>query len=74
MIKENKNKEAAFERFRDFAKKIISVPKAEIDRRETEYKKARAKSPMTISLPVPPVPRPRLLRCAVFMLRAFPPM
>jgi hypothetical protein len=43
MIKENKHKEAAFERFRDFAKKIISVPKVEIDRREAAYKKSRAK-------------------------------
>jgi len=32
-----------FEKFRQFTKKIISVPKAEIDRRETEYKKSRAK-------------------------------
>lgn len=32
-----------FEKFREFAKKIVSVPKSEIDRRETEYKKSRAK-------------------------------
>jgi hypothetical protein len=32
-----------FENFRVFAKKIISVPKSEIDRREGEYKKSRAK-------------------------------
>jgi hypothetical protein len=31
-----------FEKFRQFTKKIVSVPKAEIDRREKEYKKARA--------------------------------
>jgi hypothetical protein len=29
-----------FEKFREFAKQIISVPKSEIDRREKEYKKA----------------------------------
>jgi hypothetical protein len=32
-----------FEKFRSFAQKIVSVPKSEIDRRETEYKKSRAK-------------------------------
>jgi hypothetical protein len=32
--------ETPFEKFRQFTKKIVSVPKAEIDRRETEYKKA----------------------------------
>ena len=31
------------EKFRKFAQKIISVPKAEIDRRETEYKKSDGK-------------------------------
>ena len=41
MQKTPKNEEA--ENFRKFAKKIISVPKAEIDRREAEYKKSRAK-------------------------------
>jgi hypothetical protein len=35
--------ETQFEKFRQFAKKIVSVPKSEIDRRETEYKKSRAK-------------------------------
>jgi len=30
-----------FEKFRQFTKKIVSVPKAEIDRRELEYKKTR---------------------------------
>jgi hypothetical protein len=30
-----------FEKFRESARKLISVPKAEIDRREAEYKKAR---------------------------------
>jgi hypothetical protein len=33
--------ETPSEKFRDFAKKVVSVPKAEIDRREKEYKKAR---------------------------------
>jgi hypothetical protein len=33
--------ETPFEKFRQFTKKIVSVPKAEIDRRETEYKKNR---------------------------------
>lgn len=28
-------------RFRDFAKQLVSVPKSEIDRRESEYKKQR---------------------------------
>jgi hypothetical protein len=36
-----KNEEA--ENFRKFTQKIISVPKAEIDRRDAEYKKSRAK-------------------------------
>jgi len=31
------------EKFRRFAKKIISTPKSEIDRREKEYKKSRKK-------------------------------
>jgi hypothetical protein len=34
---------SAFERFRQFAKTVVSVPKAEIDRREAEYQKARKK-------------------------------
>jgi len=33
--------ETPFEKFRRFTKKIVSVPKAEIDRREQQYKKAR---------------------------------
>jgi hypothetical protein len=36
--------ETPFEKFRHFTKKIVSVPKAEIDRREHAYKKARAKA------------------------------
>jgi len=31
-----------FEKFRQFAKQIVSVPKSEIDRRKAEYKKQRA--------------------------------
>lgn len=34
--------DSPFERFRQFAKKIVSVPKKEIDRRNREYKKERA--------------------------------
>jgi hypothetical protein len=33
--------ETPFNKFKDFAKKVISVPKSEIDRREKEYKKSR---------------------------------
>jgi hypothetical protein len=33
--------QTAFEQFRDFTERVVSVPKAEIDRREKEYKKAR---------------------------------
>jgi len=35
--------ETPFEKFKAFTKKIVSVPKTEIDRREAEYKKSRAK-------------------------------
>jgi hypothetical protein len=31
----------AFERFRKLAKKVVSVPKSEIDRRAKEWKEAR---------------------------------
>ena len=31
----------AFERFRKLAKKVVSVPKAEIDRRAKEWKESR---------------------------------
>ncbi len=31
----------AFERFRAFAKKVVNVPKAVIDRREADYQKSR---------------------------------
>jgi len=36
--------ESESEKFRQFVKKIIAVPKAEIDLREKAYKKARAKT------------------------------
>lgn len=35
--------ETPFERFRQFTKRIVSVPKSEIDRRERKYQKDRAK-------------------------------
>ena len=31
-----------FEKFQQFAKQVLSVPKKEIDRREAEYQKQRA--------------------------------
>jgi hypothetical protein len=34
-------RETPFEKFRQFTQKIVSVPKEEIDRRESEYQKAR---------------------------------
>ena len=34
-------KNSGFEKFKDFAKKVVSVPKTEIDQREAEYQKAR---------------------------------
>ncbi len=37
------NSETEFEKFREFTRKIVAVPKEEIDRREKAYKKARAK-------------------------------
>jgi hypothetical protein len=33
--------EKAFERFRRLAKKIVSVPKSEVDRRAKEWREAR---------------------------------
>jgi hypothetical protein len=38
------NTETPYEKFRNFTKKIVAVPKSEIDRREKAYKKARAKA------------------------------
>jgi hypothetical protein len=35
---------SAFEKFRQFTAKVLSVPKAEIDRREAEYQKDRKKA------------------------------
>lgn len=36
-----KSPKTEWERFRSFAKQVISVPKKEIDRRQAEYLKAR---------------------------------
>jgi hypothetical protein len=38
-----------FERFRDFARRIIAVPKAEIDKQEAEYQRQRKKEKVTQS-------------------------
>ena len=38
-------KPAPFDAFTDFARKVLSVPKAEIDRREAEYQREREKKP-----------------------------
>jgi hypothetical protein len=35
------NNQTPFEKFKDFTQKVVSVPKAEIDRREAEYQKAQ---------------------------------
>ncbi|MGO8836324.1 MAG: hypothetical protein ACLQAH_08485 [Limisphaerales bacterium] len=37
----NPASETPFEKFRQFTKKIVAVPKSEIDRREKQYQKAR---------------------------------
>jgi hypothetical protein len=41
MSETNKKTGTEFEKFSQFAKQVVSVPKAEIDRREAEYQKAR---------------------------------
>jgi len=41
MSDEESGKSASFERFRRLAKRVISVPKSEIDRRAEEWKAAR---------------------------------
>lgn len=33
-----------FERFRDFVKQVVSVPKEEIDKREVEYQKQKTQT------------------------------
>ena len=38
-----KPKSAEAERFRDFVKQVVSVPKEEIDKREAEYQKNKVK-------------------------------
>jgi hypothetical protein len=43
MIENKKEPATEADKFRAFAKQILSVPKAEIDQRETEYKKSRAR-------------------------------
>ena len=40
---ETKQDGKEFERFEDLLKQVIKVPKSEIDRREKEYQKDRAK-------------------------------
>ncbi len=40
-MSETKPTTASFEDFRNFAKRVVSVPKAEIDRREKAYQAAR---------------------------------
>jgi len=39
---EMKNDGKDFERFQELARKVVNVPKEELDRREAEYKKRRA--------------------------------
>ena len=41
-MKANAKEQTPDEKFRHFTKQIIAIPKAEIDRRENEYKKTRA--------------------------------
>ncbi len=41
--KPDKPELSQFERFREFARKIIAVPKAEIDKQEAEYQRQKAK-------------------------------
>lgn len=41
MTKQTNSTPTDFDRFRNFAKQIIAVPKAEIDRRQAEYLKGR---------------------------------
>jgi len=38
------NEATPFEKFRELTKKVVSVPKAEIDRRENKYQKTRQKA------------------------------
>jgi len=38
---QNNETGSPFEKFRQFTKKIVSVPKSELDRREAEYQKTR---------------------------------
>ncbi len=43
MAKSKNDAESHFRRFEKMLKEIVSVPKSEIDKRETAYKKKRAK-------------------------------
>ena len=43
LSKSKKDAESHFNRFKDMLKHIVSVPKSEIDKREKEYQKQRAK-------------------------------
>jgi hypothetical protein len=38
------NEPTPFEKFREFTRKVVSVPKAEIDRREKEYQSERKRA------------------------------
>jgi len=40
-VQQTESAESEYERFERFTKQIISVPKAEIDKREAKYQKAR---------------------------------
>lgn len=42
-----KEAETPFEKFREFTRKVVSIPKSEIDQREAEYQKARKKNRCT---------------------------
>jgi len=43
MEKSDKKEAGAFDRFKELARKLISVPKKEIDRKEAAYQKHKAK-------------------------------
>ena len=43
MAKQTTTESAEFKAFRDFTKKLLAVPKKEIDQQKTRYEKERAK-------------------------------
>jgi len=43
-VTNDKNQPTPFEKFREFTRRVVSVPKTEIDRREREYQKARKRA------------------------------